>query len=273
VMRRTTNGGMRTVSPERVLELVPPEAKRVGLVGAAVTDHPRLPELLAALLESGREVGVSSLRADRLTPELVALLARGGARSLTTAADGASERLRAALDRKTSAQQLLRAAQLTRDEGLTHLKLYLMIGLPGETRADLDELIELAGEIARIVPLVYGVAPFVAKRNTPMDGAPFEPIASIDAKLRYLRSGLKGRAEIRPTSPRWAWVEYMLAQGDEAAGLAAHDAWRAGSTFMAWRKAFAEHQVTPRATRRVPDGRLRLPTLAHWPSVSGAARA
>jgi len=269
VMRRTTNGGMRTVTPERVLALVPPEAKRVGLVGAAVTDHPRLPDLLAALLETGREVGVSSLRADRLTPELVGLLARGGARSLTTAADGASERLRVALDRKTTAQQLLRAAQLTRDQGLAHLKLYLMIGLPGETTQDLDELIELAGEIARIVPLVYGVAPFVAKRNTPMDGAPFEPIASIESKLKYLRAGLRGRAEIRPTSPRWAWVEYMLAQGDEAAGLAAHDAWQAGGSFVAWRKAFAAHQVTPRATRRVPDGRLRLPTLAQWPIVEG----
>jgi radical SAM superfamily enzyme YgiQ (UPF0313 family) len=268
VMRRTTNGGMRTVTPERVLELVPPEAKRVGLVGAAVTDHPRLPDLLAALLEAGREVGVSSLRADRLTHELVGLLARGGARSLTTAADGASERLRVALDRKTTAQQLLNAAQLTRDQGLAHLKLYLMIGLPGETTEDLDELIALAGEIARIVPLVYGVAPFVAKRNTPMDGAPFEPIASIDAKLKYLRSGLRGRAEIRSTSPRWAWVEYMLAQGDAAAGRAAHDSWLAGGSFVAWRKAFAAHQVTPRPTRRVPDGRLRLPTLAQWPSVT-----
>jgi radical SAM superfamily enzyme YgiQ (UPF0313 family) len=266
-MRRTTNGGMRTVTPERVLELVPPEARRVGLVGAAVTDHPRLPDLLAALLEAGREVGVSSLRADRLTHELVGLLARGGARSLTTAADGASERLRVALDRKTTAQQLLNAAQLTRDQGLAHLKLYLMIGLPGETTEDLDELISLAGELARIVPLVYGVAPFVAKRNTPMDGAPFEPIASIDAKLKYLRSGLRGRAEIRSTSPRWAWVEYMLAQGDEAAGLAAHEAWQAGGSFVAWRKAFANHQVTPRPTRRVPDGRLRLPVMAHWPSV------
>jgi len=101
VMRRTTNGGMRTVAPERVLELIPAAARRVGLVGAAVTDHPRIVELVRTLVDGGREVGISSLRADRLCarPELISLLARAGARTLTTAADGASERLRKALDR------------------------------------------------------------------------------------------------------------------------------------------------------------------------------
>src|SRR5262249_10861226 len=66
VMRRTTNGGMRTVPPEQVLSLIPEQARRVGLVGAAVTDHPRITELLRTIASSGREVGVSSLRADRL---------------------------------------------------------------------------------------------------------------------------------------------------------------------------------------------------------------
>src|SRR5437868_3206469 len=92
VMRRTTNGGMRTVDPERLLDLVPEGARRVGLVGAAVTDHPRVVELVRRLVDDGREVGISSLRADRLCarPELVALLAQSGARTLTTAADGAA---------------------------------------------------------------------------------------------------------------------------------------------------------------------------------------
>src|SRR5204863_4572052 len=82
VMRRTTNGGMRTVDPERVLELLPEDARRVGLVGAAVTDHPRIVELVRTLVDSGREVGISSLRADRLCarPELISLLQRSGAK-------------------------------------------------------------------------------------------------------------------------------------------------------------------------------------------------
>ena len=114
VMRRTTNGGMRTVPPERVLSLIPEYARRVGLVGAAVTDHPRIVELLRTLVDSGREVGVSSLRADRLTQELVDQLRRGGATHLTVAADGASQRMRDLVDRKHSEEQILRAASFAR---------------------------------------------------------------------------------------------------------------------------------------------------------------
>lgn len=270
VMRRTTNGGMRTVSPERVLELIPDAAPRIGLVGAAVTDHPRIVDLVRTLVHDGREVGISSLRADRLCarPELVSLLARSGARTLTTAADGASERLRVALDRKTTAAQLVKTAELAREAGFQRLKLYLMVGLPGEEDRDLDELSQLAAEISRILPLSFGCAPFVAKRNTPMDGAPFTPVEETERRIAYLRGRLRGRAEIRPTSPRWAWVEYLLAQGAESAGLAAEDAWRAGGSFAAWKRALRERGVRPQPARRVQDGRLRLPQLAAWPVVA-----
>ena len=270
VMRRTTNGGMRTVPPERVLDLIPGNAPRVGLVGAAVTDHPRIVDLLRTLVEDGRQVGISSLRADRLCarPELVSLLAKSGAKTLTTAADGASERLRIALDRKTNAAQLIKTATLAREAGFRQLKLYLMVGLPGEEDRDLDELAEMAGEISRIIPLRFGCAPFVAKRNTPMDGSPFTPIEETERRIAYLRARLRGRAEIRPTSPRWAWVEYMLAQGDAGAGLAAEDAWRAGGSFAAWKRAFRDRVVRPHPARRVQDGRLRLPQLAQWPQVT-----
>lgn len=268
VMRRTTNGGMRTVPPEHVLELIPETAPRVGLVGAAVTDHPRLIDLVRTIVDGGREIGISSLRADRLTSDLVGLLKRGGARTLTTASDGASERLRKAIDRKTSEQVLVRAAELAREHEFQRLKLYMMIGLPGETNEDVDELIRFGKELSKIIPLSYGLAPFVAKRNTPMDGAPFEPISSVERKLDRLRKGLRGRAEVRPTSARWAWVEYMLAQCGAEAGLAALDAWRDGGSFADWKRAFKRHDATPRMTARVVDGRNILPTLADWPTIA-----
>jgi radical SAM superfamily enzyme YgiQ (UPF0313 family) len=261
VMRRTTNGGMRLVSPETVLQLIPEQARRVGLVGAAVTDHPRIKEIVRGIVDAGKEVGISSLRADRLDEEFVTLLARGGYRTLTTASDGASERLRRLIDRKTSETHLTRAAELVRKCGLQRLKLYEMIGLPGETDSDIDELARFSTELSRIVPLSLGISPFVAKRNTPLDGAPFEAVPSQEAKLSRLRAALKGRVEIRPTSPRWAWVEYMLSQGGPEAGLAALDAWRAGGSFGAWKKAFKTRQVRPFAKRRVPDGRRNAPQL------------
>jgi radical SAM superfamily enzyme YgiQ (UPF0313 family) len=145
-----------------------------------------------------------------------------------------------------------------------------MVGIPGETDEDLDELAHLAREISRILPLTFGCAPFVAKRNTPMDGAPYAGIGEVDRKLAFLRARMRGRAEIRPTSARWAWVEYMLAQGGRDAGLAAEDAWRAGGSFAAWKRAFAERRVQPMAAARPEDGRLRLPALARWPLAATA---
>src|SRR5207302_8252204 len=134
--------------------LVPERARKVGLVGAAVTDHPKLPEILALLVASGREIGISSLRADRLTDEIVGLLARGGYRAITFASDGASERLRVAVERKTKERHLLAAAQLARAHRMAHVKIYQMVGLPGETDDDLDELVRFTRELAAIVPVV-----------------------------------------------------------------------------------------------------------------------
>jgi radical SAM superfamily enzyme YgiQ (UPF0313 family) len=253
VMRQSTNGGMRAVSPEKVLSLIPENTVRVGLVGAAVTDHPKIRELISKIVGSGRGIGISSLRADRLDEELVQLLAQGGYRTLTTASDGPSQRIRNQMGRKTTEDHLIRAAELVRSARLHRLKLYEMVGLPGETMEDIDEMVRFSLELSKIAPLSLGISPFVAKRNTPLDGAPFEPIPSITAKLTRIRAGLKGKVDLRPSSPRWAWVEYMLSQAGESAGLAAMDAWKAGGSFSAWRRAFNQREVKTFTCRTIPD--------------------
>ena len=255
VMRRSTNGGMRLVEPRDVLAGIPAHARRVGLVGASVTDHPRLCDIVRGVVDGGREVGISSLRADRLSDELVALLARGGYRTLTVAADGASQRLRTSIERRTNATHLLRTAELARAHGLATVKIYLMVGLPDEDERDIDELVRLAKELARVHPrIAFGVAPFVAKRNTPLDGQPFAGIKVVEARLRHLRRGLAGSAEVRPTSARWAWVEYMLAQSGAEAGLAVMDARRAGGRFADYRRAFADRGIVATGpVARVPN--------------------
>src|SRR5262249_38281101 len=139
----------------------------------------------------GRAVGISSLRADKLTDELVGLLARGGYRTLTVAADGASERMRRVVERSTRAEHLIRSAELARAHGLATLKVYMMLGVPSETDDDVDELVALSGELAKIHPrIAFGLAPFVAKRNTPLDGTPFAGIDVVEARIARLRRGL-----------------------------------------------------------------------------------
>ncbi len=251
VMRRSTNGGMRIVPEQVVLETIPRDARRVGLVGAAVSDHPRIAAIVNALADRGCEVGLSSLRPDRLAinEEFVAALARVGTRTLTTAMDGTSERVRDTLDRRARPKHLVRCAELAKQYGMDRLKLYLMVGTPGETDADIDECVAFATELSRIVPLALGIAPFCAKRNTPLDGAPFAGIGVVDARLERLRRGLKGRADVRATSARWAWVEYVLAQGGEAEGLAVIDAVDAGGSFRAYERALSGAAPSRRGLR------------------------
>jgi radical SAM superfamily enzyme YgiQ (UPF0313 family) len=240
VMRRSTNGGMRLAPMERILELVPEHARRVGLVGAAVSDHPKIVPLINALADRGCEVGLSSLRPDRLNDDFVAALRRGGQGVLTTAMDGPSEKMRELLERKAKEKHLVRCAELTRRHGMDRLKLYLMIGLPGETDDDIDECVRFTTELTKIAPVALGIAPFCAKRNTPLDGQPFAGIDIVDRRLDRLRRGLRGRADVRSTSAKWAWVEYVLAQGGAAEGLATLEATRDGGNFAAYRRAFSK---------------------------------
>jgi radical SAM superfamily enzyme YgiQ (UPF0313 family) len=252
VMRRSTNGGMRIVPSDVVLAAIPRYARRVGLVGAAVSDHPQIVSILNALADRGCEVGLSSLRPDRLATheDFVEALARVGYRTLTTAMDGTSERMRDQLERRARPKHLLRCAELAKKYGMDRLKLYLMVGTPGETDADVDECIAFSTELSRILPVALGIAPFCPKRNTPLDGAPFAGIDVVDQRLERLRRGLRGRVDIRATSARWAWVEYILAQGGEAEGLALLDAVDAGGSFRAYAQAFSRNR--PGARRSLP---------------------
>lgn len=238
VMRRSTNGGMRIVNVDRIVGCVPDDVKRVGLVGAAVSDHPRIIDIVDHLAARGCRVGLSSLRPDKLKESFVAALARGGYRTLTTALDGASERLRRQIERRGRLSHYVEAARLAKVYGMDKLKLYLMVGLPGETDEDIDECADFVGTLSRIIPVTLGISPFCAKRNTPLDGTPYAGVTIIQRRLTRLRGKLAGRAEVRPTSSRWGWIEYVLSQGGEAEGRAVLGALQKGGSFAAFRDAF-----------------------------------
>ena len=248
VMRGSSRIPMRIVPVERVLASVPGDARRVGLVGAAVSDPPGITELVETLAARGLGVGLSSLRPDRLNERLVAALARAGYQTLTTALDGASERLRSRLDRHTREEHLEHAAMLARAHGMRTLKLYLMVGVPTETDEDIDECAALVRRLSATIPVALGVAAFVAKRNTPLAGLPFAGIEVVEGRLDHLRRALAGRADVRPTSARWAWVEWVLAQGGEEAGRAVLQAVRAGGRFRDYQRAFEQAGVVPGRT-------------------------
>ncbi|MFH2004947.1 MAG: radical SAM protein [bacterium] len=233
---RVAAGRCRTVPASRILDVVPDQARRVGLVGAAVSDHPELLPILTSLVESGREVGVSSVRVDRLDETLLDLLRRGGLRTLTLGADGASERLRKTLRKGVTEDALLRAAELAATTDLRRLKLYQLVGLPDEQDADLDELVRLTLRLSRILPITLALSPFVPKPGTPLADAEQAPIKELERRLRRVRTGLRGKVRLQPSSPRWAWVEARIARGDELTGEAILRAWASGARYADFRR-------------------------------------
>jgi len=237
VMRRSKQSGMRVVPRGTILELIPDNARRVGLVGASVSEHPEIAEIIDTLSDRGIDVGLSSLRPEAIDLRLAMSLKKAGYRTLTTALDGASQRVRKGINRKVTQEHVLQAATLAHTLRFRRLKLYLMVGLPDESDQDIDELIGFSNELSGIHPLVLSIAPFVPKRNTPLCDAPFAGIALIEARLRRLRRGIRKNVTLRPVSARWAWVEYMLAQGGPAHGLAVVEALDRGGAFRDFQRA------------------------------------
>ncbi|MFN8577105.1 MAG: radical SAM protein [Candidatus Sericytochromatia bacterium] len=239
VMRRTTNNGMRIMNPDLVLSKVPDFVNKVGLVGAAVSDHPKIVNILEELVISRKkQIGISSLRADRLTPRFVEMLALGGYKTLTVASDGASERVRDFMEKRIKEKHLMRSAELAKEYKMKMIKLYQMIGVPDETDEDIDELIEFTLKISQITKTAMGISPFVAKKNTPLDKSPFEGIKSIDNKLKKITKALGKYVDIRTTSAKWTWVEYQLAQGNYESGLLSLEVYKNGGNFSAWKNVF-----------------------------------
>jgi radical SAM superfamily enzyme YgiQ (UPF0313 family) len=230
----------RPVPMERILSAIPDAAPGVGLVGAAVTDHPDIERLVSQIVESGRRVSLSSVRADRLTTNLLRALRRGGLRTLTVAADGSSDRLRKVIHKGITAEDLTRAAQLAAAEKLSGIKIYSMVGLPGEREDDLLEFAGLMTDLSRIIKINVALQAFVPKPGTPLESAPMTSVREIDSRIATLKRALKGRVRLAPTSPKWSWLDWVLVRGGERSAHAAVEAYRLGGGFSSWRKALVE---------------------------------
>lgn len=220
-----------------ILSSIPPDAPGVGLVGAAVTDHPEIEYLTQTLLKAGKRVSLSSIRADKLTENLAHLLRQSGLRTLTVAADGSSERVRRSVKKGITAAHLIKAAAIARQTGFSGLKIYSMVGLPGETDDDIAELSELLLTCAAKIKVSATVQAFVPKPGTPLCRAPMEALPVIERRLRLLKKGVKGRVRLLPTSPKWSVIDWKLAHGGFQSAHAAIAAENEGASYAAWKKA------------------------------------
>lgn len=215
-------------------------SKRVGLVGTAVGDHPSLERILGRLVQAGCEVGISSFRADEMTPEIAALLVAGGVRTLAIAPEAGSESLRRRVGKTISDRQLTEAVGLLADAGMATIKLYYMIGLPGETDADAEAIVDLTERLSLArgrARLSVAVGPFVPKPHTAFQWSPFADRATLKRRVGIIRRvGRIRGCSLRVGSLEEAWLEAVLARGGRSLGGLLLEAALRGVSFRALAK-------------------------------------
>lgn len=199
----------------------------IGLVGAAVTDLPDLPALCRIAGQTDVRVSFSSLRADRLSPEIIGVLRKSRVKTATIAPDAGSARMRSVIKKGISQDSILSASQRLVEAGIPNLKLYFMIGLPTETPDDIEAVIELVTRVKkvfldasriqkRIGTITVALNPFVPKPFTPFQGAAMDDEKTLKKKIHRVKAGLKTLANVRvfAETPRQAYFQTLLSRGD-----------------------------------------------------------
>jgi len=196
--------------------------KRLGLVGAAVSDHPQIEELLGKLHQMGAELSISSLRMRPLSRIVLRGMARGGAKTIALAPEAGSQRLRQIIKKGISEDDILESMNKVAEQGIKQLKLYFMIGLPSETEEDVEEIVNLILRCKDIIDkqqtgcrISLNIAPFVPKAGTPFQWLPMASISTLNHRLSLLKNNLAPKGiKLNCESPAWSQVQGVLARGD-----------------------------------------------------------
>lgn len=222
--------------------------EEVGLVSLSSSDHSGIEELIGKLNDrmACRRVSVSlpSLRADKFSPELARMVKAVRKSGFTFAPEAGTERLRRVINKNLSREQLLETVATVYAEGWKLVKLYFMIGLPGEREEDLEGIIDLAEAVSRLGRRGKGrpgranisLSPFVPKPHTPFQWAAFGPVGELSRHLSRLRERLSRipGITVKWHEPDLALVEAVLARGGRSAGRALELAWRKGLKLESW---------------------------------------
>lgn len=241
---------------ERPVDLVVEAAERtlratgcdeVSLVSLSSCDYSGIEEAVTRIraLRPGLRVSLPSLRIDSAAAQLARFgdLQRG---STTLAPEAGTQRLRDRVNKGIDEAQVLEAVRAVFAGGFTGLKLYFMLGLPGETDEDALAIARLTGEAARLAKAVargrarlsVAVSSYVPKPHTPFEAEPFAGEAALRRRQEALRAALPRQAKVSFHDVDTSLVEATLARGGRGSDDLVERAWRAGARFDAWSEHF-----------------------------------
>jgi len=218
---------------------------RLGLLGPSVTQHPEFEELLDYLTQPAYDnlrLSIASVRANTVTEKLAQTLGKRHTCSITIAVETGSARLREIINKKLEQAEIVQAASNAQAGGLKGMKVYGMVGIPGEEPADVEATIQMMSEIKKAVPglrLTLGCSTFVPKAHTPFQWLGVNMEAK--KRLQLLQKEL-GRLsiEFRPESYNWSVIQALMARGDRRLSHLLELTREYGDSLGAYRRAFKE---------------------------------
>lgn len=226
--------------------------EQVGLLSLSSSDHTHILEIIQSIYQrfhnSRVQVSLPSLRIASfsldLMDELQELRPSGG---FTIAPEAATERMRAVINKPLDEAVFYDTVQQVFEHGWLSLKLYFMIGLPGETMEDVQAIVDSAKKVQQIgrkvrgsrVKVHLGIGTFIPKPHTPFQWYPVDQPEVIQQKLDLLKEGTrKTGIKLSYNLPDVTMLEAWLSRGDRRLGSVIQDAWEHGAKFDAWNERF-----------------------------------
>jgi radical SAM family uncharacterized protein len=262
--------------------------REISLLSLSAGDYPHMAELIDRLNGefASRHVSISlpSLRVDKHLAELPRLTSAVRKGGLTIAAEASTPRLREAIGKDISDEDMLAAVTAAYAAGWRHVKVYFLAGLPGETDADIDAIFDLCLRLSDARKTVDGqrgaitasVSWFVPKPHTPMQWCAMREPEYFFAVRRRLRE-LSRRSPVTFKFHRIerSFLEAVIARGDRRVGETIEAAWRAGARMDAWDEHFdyarwqAAFQQAGLDPARIAHRALPLDKPLPWSHVAG----
>jgi len=193
--------------------------ERVGLIASSITDYSQKETLFDFLRREGVGITISSLRLEFLDEAWASFLAERGLKTATIAPETGNERLRFRINKKITDSDILKKVELILSSGIRNIKLYYLVGLPGETEEDLKKTVKLTVEIKKMMRgkgrLSASISPFIPKPHTPFQWVEMGELPYLKKSLAYLKRELSSLGiETSGMGMREATLQAILARGD-----------------------------------------------------------
>ncbi|MEB3340589.1 radical SAM protein [Okeania sp.] len=219
--------------------------KRLGLLGASVTQHPEFESLLDYLSQAKYDdirLSIASVRTNTVTEKLAKILASRDTKSITIAVESGSDRLRKIINKKLENEEIIQAAINAKLGGLKGIKFYGMVGLPGEEEEDLEVTVEMMLTLKKVVPglrLSLGCSTFVPKSHTPFQW--FGVNDKSEKRLKFLEKKLRSKGiDFRPESYKWSVIQGLISRGDRRLSYLLELVRNYGDSLGSYKRAFKE---------------------------------